>query len=129
MEREGWIDAEWGTSELGRRVRFYKLTTAGRKQIRRPAITEQVAAEVEFHIEMRTRELVERGMNPAEARAEALRRFGNLDDVSAECRAIGSDRERTVRRAEFLGELRQDAAFAVRQLLKSPAFTAIAVVT
>jgi len=35
MEREGWVDAEWGTSELGRRVRFYKLTAAGRKHLRR----------------------------------------------------------------------------------------------
>jgi putative ABC transport system permease protein len=106
----------------GRTSRFLGL-------IRRPAITEQVAAEVEFHIEMRARELVERGLNPAEARAEALRRFGNLDDVSAECRAIGTDREKTVRRAEYLSELRQDAAFAVRQLLKSPAFTAVTVLT
>ncbi len=40
--------------------------------IRRAPIDEQVAAEVEFHIEMRARELVERGLNPAEARAEAL---------------------------------------------------------
>jgi putative ABC transport system permease protein len=106
----------------GRPSRFLGL-------IRRPAITEQVAAEVEFHIEMRTRELVERGMNPTEARTEALRCFGNLDDVSAECREIGTDRERTVRRAEFLRELRQDAAFAVRQLIKAPAFTAVAVIT
>jgi predicted permease len=97
--------------------------------IRRPAIGEQVAAEVEFHIEMRTRELVQAGMDQAEARAEALRRFGSLDDVSAECREIGSDREKTVRRAEFLSELRQDAAFAVRQLLKAPAFTAVTVGT
>ena len=97
--------------------------------IRRPAIGEQVAAEVEFHIEMRTRELAERGMNPAEARAEALRRFGNLDAVSAECREIGTDRERTVRRAEFLTDLRQDVAFATRQLLMAPAFTAVTVLT
>src|SRR3712207_7005599 len=34
-----------------------------------------------------------------------------------------------MRRTEFLGELRQDAAFAVRQLLKAPAFTAVAVLT
>jgi putative ABC transport system permease protein len=106
----------------GRASRFLGL-------IRRPPITEQVAAEVEFHIEMRARELVERGLDPADARAEALRRFGNLDDVSAECRAIGTDRERTVRRAEYLSELRQDAAFAVRQLLKAPAFTAVTVLT
>jgi len=34
MERAGWIEAEWGTSELGRRVRFYKLTAAGRRQLK-----------------------------------------------------------------------------------------------
>jgi transcriptional regulator len=30
---KGWAKAEWGTSETGRRVRFYKITAAGRKQL------------------------------------------------------------------------------------------------
>src|SRR5262245_48701830 len=33
MERRGWIDAEWGTSELGRRAKFYRLTPQGRQQL------------------------------------------------------------------------------------------------
>jgi PadR family transcriptional regulator PadR len=33
MERRGWIDAEWGTSELGRRAKMYRLTPAGRTQL------------------------------------------------------------------------------------------------
>ena len=33
LEHQGWIKAEWGVSELGRRARFYKLTAAGRKQL------------------------------------------------------------------------------------------------
>src|SRR5258708_30298125 len=33
LEHQGWIQAEWGISELGRRARFYHLTTAGRKQL------------------------------------------------------------------------------------------------
>jgi transcriptional regulator len=33
MERRGWIDAEWGTSELGRRAKLYRLTDAGRRQL------------------------------------------------------------------------------------------------
>src|SRR5947207_3250497 len=33
LEHQGWIEAEWGVSELGRRARFYRLTDAGRKQL------------------------------------------------------------------------------------------------
>jgi transcriptional regulator len=33
MERRGWVDAEWGTSELGRRAKVYRLTAAGRVQL------------------------------------------------------------------------------------------------
>src|SRR5215470_10660030 len=32
---EGWVAAEWGTSETGRRVRFYRLTPDGTKQLKR----------------------------------------------------------------------------------------------
>ena len=32
---EGWATAEWGSSETGRRVRFYKLTRQGHKQLER----------------------------------------------------------------------------------------------
>jgi PadR family transcriptional regulator PadR len=34
MERKGWIEAEWGMSELGRKAKFYQLTTAGRARLR-----------------------------------------------------------------------------------------------
>jgi len=33
MEKKGWLEAEWGTSELGRRAKFYRLTPRGRKQL------------------------------------------------------------------------------------------------
>ncbi len=33
LEHQGWITAEWGTSENNRRARFYSLTKAGRKQL------------------------------------------------------------------------------------------------
>jgi transcriptional regulator len=33
MERRGWLEAEWGTSELGRRAKLYRLTDAGREQL------------------------------------------------------------------------------------------------
>jgi transcriptional regulator len=34
MLLKGWVSAEWGTSETGRKVRFYRLTLTGRKQLR-----------------------------------------------------------------------------------------------
>ena len=33
MERRGWIEAEWGTSELGRKAKFYRVTARGRRQL------------------------------------------------------------------------------------------------
>ena len=33
LEQRAWVKAEWGTSETGRRARFYSLTRAGRRQI------------------------------------------------------------------------------------------------
>src|ERR1044072_2774310 len=35
LEQRGWIASEWGASDNNRRARFYALTKAGRKQIRR----------------------------------------------------------------------------------------------
>ncbi len=33
LEHQGWIRADWATSELGRRARFYRLTPAGQRQL------------------------------------------------------------------------------------------------
>ena len=33
LEERGWIKSEWGVSENNRRARFYRLTSAGRKQL------------------------------------------------------------------------------------------------
>src|ERR1700756_5535963 len=30
---KGWVQSEWGVSETNRKVRFYRLTAAGRKQL------------------------------------------------------------------------------------------------
>jgi transcriptional regulator len=34
MEEHGWIAAEWGHTEEGKRAKFYRLTPAGRRQLR-----------------------------------------------------------------------------------------------
>ena len=42
LERRGWIEAEWGVSELRRKVKVYSLTAEGRRQLE--AATEQWAS-------------------------------------------------------------------------------------
>jgi transcriptional regulator len=37
LEQEGWIAAEWKTSELGRRAKFYSLTRLGRRHLAQEA--------------------------------------------------------------------------------------------
>jgi transcriptional regulator len=37
LEQEGWIRAEWKTSELGRRAKFYSLTRLGRRELAKQA--------------------------------------------------------------------------------------------
>jgi transcriptional regulator len=37
LEQEGWIAAEWKTSELGRRAKFYSLTRLGRRELTKEA--------------------------------------------------------------------------------------------
>ena len=39
LEHQGWITAEWGVSELGRRARFYRLTAEGRRHLERETAT------------------------------------------------------------------------------------------
>jgi transcriptional regulator len=34
LEERGWVDSEWGLSDQGKRARFYKLTTDGRRALR-----------------------------------------------------------------------------------------------
>ncbi len=39
LERNGWIESEWGLSENNRRAKFYQLTSAGRVQLRAATTT------------------------------------------------------------------------------------------
>jgi PadR family transcriptional regulator PadR len=41
MEERGWVEAEWGLSDKGKRAKFYQLTTLGRQQLRSETATWQ----------------------------------------------------------------------------------------
>ena len=45
LENKGWLDAEWGLSENNRKAKFYRLTTEGRRQLRRETKTWEAYAE------------------------------------------------------------------------------------
>ena len=57
-------------------------------------IVEDLDAEVQFHVDMRAEELIDQGMTPDAARAEARRGFGNVDDTRRYCRSLDQRMER-----------------------------------
>ncbi len=85
--------------------------------------------ELAFHIDSRTRRLIEQGVAPNEARAEALRQFGNLTDVRESCVTLDDQRERAISRSELFSQVGEDLRYAWRALMKAPALTTVAVTT
>jgi predicted permease len=94
-----------------------------------PPVDQEVDEELRNHLELRERDLQASGMAPDAARRAAQRRFGDLDAVRRDCRKLANGRERDKRRREWLGELRQDLGFALRQMLRQPAFSLTAALT
>ena len=92
-------------------------------------IDAQVEEELQFHLDSKAAELVAEGWDPAAARHEAERLFGDLDAIRARCRTIGLRRARRRSRMESLGGWVQDLAYGFRQLRRNPGFALVAIVT
>ncbi len=89
--------------------------------LRRNSAEMDLSDELRFHIEQETDAAIARGMSPAAARTEALRRFGGVERFKEECR--------DVRGVRPLEDLMQDLRHGARALRARPGFTVVAVLT
>ncbi|HTE46414.1 MAG TPA: ABC transporter permease, partial [Gemmatimonadaceae bacterium] len=91
-----------------------------RSLVRRDAVERDMNDEMRLHLERAVERLVERGLSPADARAEARREFGNVGYIQEEAR--------DARGVRWIDEILRDVRYAIRGLRRKPGF-ALAVIT
>jgi predicted permease len=104
-----------------RLFRFTARTTAD--------VHAEVAEELQFHLEMRARDLIAEGVPPTEAKRRAMQEFGDVAAAAAQLNKDGAHLERRRSIGRFFTELRQDSAYALRVLSRNRRFAATAVLT
>jgi putative ABC transport system permease protein len=94
-----------------------------------PDVDADIEEELRFHLDMRERNYVERGLSRADAREAARRRFGDLDQHRRALRRQDTRRHRKRRMAERFGEWGQDLRYAGRMLRQHRGFSLAVIAT
>ena len=84
--------------------------------------------EIQAHLALRAADLEARGMGPDEARAEALKRFGDLEAARQELCAAAARRDRSLGWRERVDDVRRDLSVALRRVWAHPGQAAISTV-
>ncbi len=86
-----------------------------------------IRAELRFHIDCKTEDLIAGGWRPEAARREAERQFGNMLAVQYAGERIGERMERRRRISDYYAEWLWDTRYTLRSLRNNLAFTAVAI--
>jgi predicted permease len=92
-------------------------------------VTADVDAELAFHVDARTQELIDSGIEATAARAQALREFGDIEHARTTLRSMDERHAATERRANFAAGLSRDVRVAVRSLARAPGLVAVVTLT
>jgi predicted permease len=90
-------------------------------------LVREVDDEILFHLQSRIDALVAEGMSPEEARASALKQFGDVRGVRGDMLVLDRERETAARRRRFIAEIRQDVAYGVRTLRRNAALAGLVI--